>query len=394
MGEEWKNSQPRHGRSERHAVVAGSELLMRPMSSDQLKRPGSLHVAQPMVPAEQSLAVEPNADTESRRGRRRAANAPSWPEAGLPKPEAFEKEALPHVDEANAIETSRQQEASVSVQQDAQALPFQPFDPMAGRVRSPRASATPPVAQALPVTPMAQNAKVAQAIPIPAAYPAQVAKPLASTVNAIPQAAPKNALKTSKPPEAVEDAGGHSAFVIILLVITLLLSLSIVYYTGVVDSVLTSAGIPTWQDLFGEENPPEGIPAPFANATESPELTGDTATDGTNAAIPAATDVVAPVKATGNARLISIGVNPATAKAPATLLFTIHTNDAVSNVQLKTGDLSTLLAERHSAPSGDGIIWEYSVDFDNPYQGSVYAYMLDGENNWIDSGEFCQVNVQ
>jgi len=87
-------------------------------------------------------------------------------------------------------------------------------------------------------------------------------------------------------------------------------------------------------------------------------------------------------------------VEPSTAQAPATLVFTFHTNNAVSAVQFRDNRHQALLIQSASTPSGDGLVWKCSVDFAESYQGILRVFLGGGTGQWMDSGESCQVNVQ
>lgn len=181
----------------------------------------------------------------------------------------------------------------------------------------------------------------------------------------------------------------HSGFIIFLLTLTLLVSLTMVYITGVADAVLAKVGIPSWKQLFaGTESTEDEIPDIFSTITSGLE---DDASPGDRLGENPSTVVSA--SASGVAKLKSLTVAPSSAKAPATLVFTIYSNETVTNIKLAKDDGEFLFAEGRGAPSGDGILWQFTAKFDEPYEGLIHTYLRDDEG-WAGSGDSVQVSVQ
>ena len=189
-----------------------------------------------------------------------------------------------------------------------------------------------------------------------------------------------------------EDIGGPSKLVVLMLTMTLLVSIAVIYVTGVINPVLKEIGIPIWTELTSATaDVDDAVPEVFSSSTPIPENVELVTAENT---VQAQQTTVLPASPTGIPKLTSMNVTPSVSKSPSTLVFTLYGNAAVTNVQLRTRELKTLLAECHSTPSGDGTLWQFTVDFNEPYQGTIHAYLLDGNQNWIDSEYSCQVNVQ
>ena len=170
-----------------------------------------------------------------------------------------------------------------------------------------------------------------------------------------------------------DDMGGPSPMIVAVLFLTLIISLSVVYFTGMADGFLSNLGIPSWSQISTQE---DGIPVAFLDVTPGTSAEADH-----TPTIP-----VIPASPGGTPRIYSMDVSPTTAVAPAELTFTLSGNSAVTGVQFRTDNQTVMLAEGQGTPSGDGTLWEYTVQFDNPYQGLIYAYLSDRESGWIEGG--------
>lgn len=200
-----------------------------------------------------------------------------------------------------------------------------------------------------------------------------------------------------RPAKAKKKGGG--GWLWLLPVVLLLGSLSAVFFTGTADSLLMRAGIPTWEELTVEKIPDEDLPSVFAEETAAPGSLepslpegseSDLAGDPSQAAVPASAGVVSsnlPV-------LSSFTVNPDSGTAPATLVFSMQSNNAVKSIQLAKATGEKLTGKVTSAPSGDGIAWQFEVRFDKAYEGEIHA-LLEGQEKggWHDTDLVCRVAV-
>ena len=143
------------------------------------------------------------------------------------------------------------------------------------------------------------------------------------------------------------------------------------YYTGLWDRLVKAVNT---SPLISE-----GIPAIFStNRTE--------ATD--------ASATIAPATQTAAAELRSASVTPATATAPATLEFSVETNAATSSLRLLTENGDSLHITAYGTPRGDGLLWQITADFKQPYTGKVRFFLRDQAGKWAESADTCEVTVQ
>lgn len=213
--------------------------------------------------------------------------------------------------------------------------------------------------------------------------------------------------------EDEEEEGGRGGLIALLVVVLLISSLSALYFTGIADTLLAQLGVPTWdqlsdQLLSGESQPEnetaeapqpesgvgeEGVPAIFT--TPIPEENASGEGQGEGQATESTEGGARPTAAAGEAapKLSAFTVSKSTVQAPATLVFTMHSNDTVDNIKLFTADDEALTAEVTSAPSGDGQIWQFHVSFAVPYEGIIRAFLYNETTGWVDSGLSCAITV-
>ncbi len=106
---------------------------------------------------------------------------------------------------------------------------------------------------------------------------------------------------------------------------------------------------------------------------------------------PASSETVRPV---GTAQLVSASVSPEETTAPASLTFTLTTDNAATAVRLVTDKGEMLRATTSSAPQGDGLVWHISAQLENPYSGAVRIFLRDAAGGWTEGSVSCAVKVQ
>lgn len=200
-----------------------------------------------------------------------------------------------------------------------------------------------------------------------------------------------------RPAKAKKKGGG--GWLWLLPVVLLLGSLSAVFFTGAADSLLMRAGIPTWEELTVEKIPDEDLPSVFAEETAAPGSFDPSLPEGGESVLAGdASQAVVPVGAgvvSSNLPVLSsFTVSPDSGTAPATLVFSMQSNNAVKSIQLAKATGEKLTGRVTSAPSGDGIAWQFEVRFDKAYEGEIHA-LLEGQEKgaWYDTDLVCRVAV-
>lgn len=103
---------------------------------------------------------------------------------------------------------------------------------------------------------------------------------------------------------------------------------------------------------------------------------------------------VTPAAQAGQPRLLAATVAPAEASAPAELVFTLQTNTDTSSVRLLTEDNATIHTTAYSTPKGDGLAWEVTATFTEPYTGKVRVFLRDAAGQWSVGETACDVAVR
>ena len=107
-----------------------------------------------------------------------------------------------------------------------------------------------------------------------------------------------------------------------------------------------------------------------------------------------AADTILPATGAETPNLLTIGVVPTTAQSPAELVFTLNTNMAASAVLLLTQDNATIHTVANGKPVGDGLVWEVSATFSEPYTGKVRFFLRDAQGKWVESALTSEIAVQ
>ncbi len=102
---------------------------------------------------------------------------------------------------------------------------------------------------------------------------------------------------------------------------------------------------------------------------------------------------VAPAAQAATPALRSIAVAPASAVAPATLVFTLTTNTATSAIRLLMADGTALRTTANATPQGDGLLWQANAYVDAPRTGTVRVYLRDEAGAWSTAALTCDIAV-
>lgn len=177
----------------------------------------------------------------------------------------------------------------------------------------------------------------------------------------------------------------------LILSVLVLGSAMALYFTGALDSQLQAVSIPTWSETMARLRAPEAAPTPTALPQETPGQEG----------IPTLEEVLAEPRSDGSppnanlAHLRSFGVSVREAQAPATLMFTLRTNAAVSDIRLMLpGNQPLAVSNVNKTPTADGTLWQLAVDFKEPFEGNISAFLRYDASVWADGGLNCAVAVK
>lgn len=114
-----------------------------------------------------------------------------------------------------------------------------------------------------------------------------------------------------------------------------------------------------------------------------------------NAMIDIANGLSAPDAAgSGTPELSGISVEPASATAPAELVFTLQTNNATSSIRLLTENGDTIYTTAFASPKDGGREWIVNAKLDEPYAGDVRVFLRDGVGKWSAGEITCKVDVR
>ena len=102
---------------------------------------------------------------------------------------------------------------------------------------------------------------------------------------------------------------------------------------------------------------------------------------------------MAPAAQAATPALRSIAVAPASAVAPATLVFTLTTNTATSAIRLLMDDGTALRTTANATPQGDGLLWQANAYVDAPRTGTVRVYLRDEAGAWSTAALTCDIAV-
>jgi len=92
--------------------------------------------------------------------------------------------------------------------------------------------------------------------------------------------------------------------------------------------------------------------------------------------------------------LQSITVDPQSAAVPASLVFTIRTNTAVTAVRLLTESGTAIRTNASYYRQDDALIWQVSASIETAYTGKVRVFMRDAAGSWSEGGLTCDIAVQ
>lgn len=205
----------------------------------------------------------------------------------------------------------------------------------------------------------------------------------------LPQAPlPTPATVPVTPPMAKARKKRRNGLLPLILSVLVLGSAMALYFTGAVDSQLQAVNIPTWSETLARLRTRE------AASTLSQETPGQEG-------VRPLEEVLAEPRSDGSppsanlAHLRSFGVSLREAQAPATLVFTLRTNSAVSDIRLLLPDNRPLTVSNvNKTPTADGILWQLAVDFKEPFEGDISAFLRYDASVWADGGLNCTVAVK
>ena len=188
----------------------------------------------------------------------------------------------------------------------------------------------------------------------------------------------------------------------LLLVVLLAGSAAALYFSGVLDSQLTQAGIPTWLEMKARIQAAEETGSSVHEVSSAQlRVTSVPMTDARREEAQALERVLENSGASilpvgeGLASLKDFSVSVKEAQAPATLVFTLQTNVAVSDIRLLTPSNQPLaVSSTRKVPTGDGLTWLLAVNFDQPFTGEIRAFLRYDTSIWTAGGMSCSVDVK
>jgi hypothetical protein len=92
--------------------------------------------------------------------------------------------------------------------------------------------------------------------------------------------------------------------------------------------------------------------------------------------------------------LRSVTVEPGVTTAPATLTFTLVTNEATTSIRLMTEDGQMLHTTANSASQDDGLVWQITTELSQPYTGEIHIFLRDQDGVWNVGSIPCTVTVE
>ena len=164
--------------------------------------------------------------------------------------------------------------------------------------------------------------------------------------------------------------------IVAICVAAVLLILGALYFFGVLDGLAVKLGLPARGQT---------VAATSADMTSSFQTATDSAVD--PATIVVASGVAKP-------ELRSVKAEPAETTAPATVVFTLETNQGTSSVRLLTADGATLSATGTNALSGDGMTWSLTASIPKAYTGDVRVFLRDEAGEWSEAEQTCTIDVR
>ncbi len=92
--------------------------------------------------------------------------------------------------------------------------------------------------------------------------------------------------------------------------------------------------------------------------------------------------------------VISFTADPGSAAAPVNVAFTLVGNDKIASLKLLQADDTQLPATLQSMPSADGVTYTYTIRFEQPYSGSIRAFLMDEQGSWYQCPIVCDISIQ
>ncbi|MEA5014036.1 MAG: hypothetical protein VB099_05700 [Candidatus Limiplasma sp.] len=182
---------------------------------------------------------------------------------------------------------------------------------------------------------------------------------------------------------------GKGGLAALLLTVLLLGSAGAVYFTGILDPQLASVSIPTWNEMKDRlrASEEEAAALPQATPVQGEAQALEQALAAPQAGIQPASEALATLKA--------FDVSFREAQAPATLVFSLQTNAAVNDIRLLLPSNEALpVRSVKKVPTGDGITWQLLVDFQEPFEGEIRAFLRYDASVWAPGGLSCSVAVK
>ena len=90
----------------------------------------------------------------------------------------------------------------------------------------------------------------------------------------------------------------------------------------------------------------------------------------------------------------SVSVEPQSAAVPASLVFTVRTNTAVTAIRLLTESGTVIRTNASYFRQEDALVWQVSATIETAYTGKVRVFLRDAAGGWSEGGQDCQITVQ